>query len=67
MADPTQFRLADLKQKYGERASSQAFTRLYEHDPEFGQMFSVLHQRLNEHFTGINDRALTTHHYWAEE
>ncbi len=66
MAIPNEFRLADLKEKYAEHASSPAFTRLYEHDPEFGHMFSVLHQRLNEHFDDINDRALTTHHYWAD-
>jgi len=65
MASPNEFRLADLKAKYAELASSPAFTRLYEEDPEFGHMFSVLHKRLNEHFDGINDRALSTHHYWA--
>jgi tRNA A-37 threonylcarbamoyl transferase component Bud32 len=66
MATPDQFRLADLKAKYLERASSPAYDRLYTHDPEFGHMFSVLHERLNEHFDAINDRALSTHHYWAD-
>lgn len=66
MAPPNEFRLMDLKAKYAERPSSPAFTRLYEDEPEFGHMFSVLHQRLNEHFDDINDRALSTHHYWAE-
>lgn len=66
MASPNEFRLADLKTKYAERTSSPAFARLYEDDAEFGYMFSVLHQRLNEHFNDINDRALSTHHYWAE-
>jgi hypothetical protein len=66
MAGANEFRLADLKERYAERASSPAFTRLYEDDPEFGHMFSVLHQRLNEHFDDINDRALTTNHYWAD-
>src|SRR3954453_12897467 len=67
MASPTDFMLADLKAKYDAQASSEAFTRLYEDDAEFGQMFSVLHQRLNEHFDAINDRALSTHHYWADD
>lgn len=66
MASPDEFRLADLKAKYDERASSPAFTRLYEDDSEFGHMFSVLHERLNQHFDDINDRALSTHHYWAD-
>lgn len=66
MASGNDFRLADLKAKYADMTSSAAFTRLYDDDPEFGQMFSVLHQRLNEHFDDINDRALTTHHYWAD-
>lgn len=66
MANANEMRLSDLKAKYAEFASSRAFARLYEHDPEFGHMFSVLHQRLNEHFLSINDRALSTHHYWAE-
>lgn len=66
MASPTDFRLADLKAKYPELASSHAFARLYEDDPEFGHMFSLLHRRLNEHFDGINDRVLSTHHYWAD-
>jgi tRNA A-37 threonylcarbamoyl transferase component Bud32 len=66
MARPEDFRLADLKARYADMASSAAFTRLYDDDPEFGHMFSVLHQRLNEHFDDINDRALSTHHYWAD-
>jgi hypothetical protein len=66
MASGNDFRLADLKAKYADMTSSAAFTRLYDDDPEFGHMFSVLHQRLNEHFDDINDRALTTHHYWAD-
>ncbi len=66
MASPNEFRLADLKAKYAELASSPAFARLYEDDREYGHMFSVLHQRLNEHFDDINDRAVSTHHYWAD-
>ncbi|MGY1855397.1 protein kinase family protein [Modestobacter sp. SYSU DS0290] len=66
MADAAELRISDLKDKYAKLASSRAFDRLYDDDPDFGHMFSVLHQRLNEHFLSINDRALTTHHYWAE-
>lgn len=58
--------LSDLKAKYEEQASSQAFDRLYADDVEFGHMFSVLHKQLNRHFESINDRARTTRHYWAD-
>lgn len=58
--------LSDLKAKYEEQASSQAFDRLYADDAEFGHMFSVLHKQLNRHFESINDRARTTQHYWAD-
>lgn len=58
--------LSDLKGKYEEQASSQAFDRLYADDAEFGHMFSVLHEQLNRHFESINDRARTTRHYWAD-
>ncbi|WP_193080529.1 protein kinase family protein [Brevibacterium aurantiacum] len=66
MATPNELMLADLKAKYEERASSQAFDRLYTDDAEFGHMFSVLHKLLNRHFESINDRARTTRHYWAD-
>lgn len=59
------YMLADLREKYEGSPSSRAFDRLYE-DSEWGHMFAVLHKRLNEHFTDINGRAETTHHYWAE-
>jgi hypothetical protein len=55
----------DLKEKYDREAASPTFTRLY-HDQELGHMFAVLHKKLNTHFEGINSRARTTHHYWAE-
>jgi hypothetical protein len=48
--------LSDLKQRYAARAATDAFTRLYD-DREFGHMFSVLHQCLNQHFIDINGRA----------
>ena len=55
MPGPNDFMLADLRARYDEQASSNAFDRLYEDDEEFGHMFSVLHKRLNQHFTDIND------------
>lgn len=66
MATPNELRLADLKAKYEELPSSVTFDRLYTDEVEFGHMFSVLHQQLNEHFESINGRARTTHHYWAD-
>jgi len=66
MPSPNELRVSDLKAKYEEVASSPVFARLYEDDPEFGHMFSVLHQRLNDHFNEINGRAETTRHYWAD-
>ncbi|MDN5687688.1 MAG: protein kinase family protein [Brachybacterium sp.] len=66
MATPNEMMLSDLKAKYEEQASSQAFDRLYVDDVEFGHMFSVLHKQLNRHFESINDRARTTRHYWAD-
>jgi len=65
MANAAEFMLTDLKAKYEARASSAAFSRLYE-DDEFGHMFSVLHKELNQHFDDINDRARSTRHYWAD-
>lgn len=65
MANPADLMLDDLKAKYAAQPSSDSFTRLYE-DQEFGHMFSVLHKHLNQHFDAINDRAKTTHHYWAD-
>ena len=53
MANPVEFMLADLREKYEAMPSSGAFDRLYD-DPEWSHMFAVLHKRLNEHFTDIN-------------
>lgn len=58
--------LEDLRQKYAGIPTSNAFLRLYESNIHFGLIFASLHERLNEHFEGINDRADTTHHYWAD-
>jgi len=65
MASPTELTLDDLKSKYASRPASTRFTRLYD-DPEFGHMFAFIHEDLNLHFTAINGRIRTTHHYWAE-
>ena len=65
MTAPVDFMMADLREKYEAVPSSRAFDRLYD-DAEWGHMFAVLHKRLNEHFTDINGRAETTHHYWAD-
>jgi tRNA A-37 threonylcarbamoyl transferase component Bud32 len=65
MVDPVALRLSDLREKYAEVPSSHAFSRLYD-DADWGHMFAVLHKQLNQHFSGINGRAKTTHHYWAE-
>lgn len=62
---PSGLMLEDLKKKYADQNASQAFLRLYD-DQDFGHMFAVLHERLNRHFESINDRARSTHHYWAE-
>ncbi|MEU4450947.1 protein kinase family protein [Nocardioides sp. NPDC023903] len=64
VANPVEFMLADLREKYEAMPTARSFARLY-NDPEWGHMFAVLHKRLNEHFTDINGRAKTTRHYWA--
>ena len=66
MPNATELMLSDLQEKYAAQAASPAFKRLYEDEHEFGHMFAVLHGRLNGHFAGINDRARTTSHYWAD-
>ena len=66
MADRVELMLADLTARYAETPASAAFTRLYADDARFGNVFASLHQRLNEHFDSINDRAKSTRHYWAE-
>ncbi|MFD4897585.1 protein kinase family protein [Streptomyces sp. NPDC058411] len=66
MTDPTALMLEDLSQKYAEKQTSNAFLRLYTDDIQFGHVFASIHERLNGHFDAINDRAETSHHYWAE-
>lgn len=58
--------LKTLRGKYDARASSVDISELYASDDHLGHMFSVLHRDLNQHFDDINDRADSTHHYWAE-
>ncbi|WP_444664648.1 hypothetical protein ACT17Q_03000 [Cellulomonas sp. CW35] len=65
MTDPMELMLADLREKYEALPTARSFARLYD-DPEWGHMFAVLHKRLNDHFTAINGRAKSTHHYWAD-
>jgi len=65
VANPVEFMLADLRERYEALPAARAFARLYD-DPEWGHMFAVIHKRLNQHFTDINGRAKTTHHYWAD-
>jgi tRNA A-37 threonylcarbamoyl transferase component Bud32 len=66
VADRVELMLADLAARYAETPAPAAFTRLYADDARFGNVFASLHQRLNEHFDSINDRAKSTRHYWAE-
>ncbi|MFE2436347.1 protein kinase family protein [Streptomyces sp. NPDC059409] len=66
MVDPTELMLDDLSNSYAETRVSDAFLRLYTSDPRFDRAFASLHEQLNYHFESINDRAETTHHYWAE-
>ncbi|NMH91438.1 protein kinase family protein [Pseudonocardia bannensis] len=58
--------LGDLRDKYAKEPVSDTFTRLYTDDERFGRVFASLHEKLNEHFTAINDRARSTRHYWAD-
>jgi tRNA A-37 threonylcarbamoyl transferase component Bud32 len=66
VADRVELMLADLTARYAETPASAAFTLLYADDARFGNVFASLHQRLNDHFDSINDRAKSTRHYWAE-
>lgn len=64
--DSVALMLSDLEEKYEARASSPAFSRLYEGMGRWGHMFAVLHEELNGHFESINGRAETTRHFWAD-
>ncbi len=66
VVDSVGLMLADLTARYNETHASEAFTRLYVDDEQFGHVFAILHQRLNGHFDAINGRAQSTKHYWAE-
>jgi tRNA A-37 threonylcarbamoyl transferase component Bud32 len=66
VADPVELMLGDLMAKYAERPASDAYRRLYTDDERFGRVFASLHERLNDNFVAINDRARSTRHYWAE-
>jgi tRNA A-37 threonylcarbamoyl transferase component Bud32 len=66
VADPVELMLGDLTDKYAVEPASDAFMRLYTDDERFGRVFASLHERLNDHFVTINDRARSTRHYWAD-
>ena len=66
MADPIALMLSDLTERYAEAVVASEFTRLYVDDAQFGRVFASLHEQLNQHFDQINDRARSTHHYWAD-
>ena len=66
VADPVKLMLADLTSRYAEMPASEAFARLYVDEAEFGHVFAILHERLNQHFDSINGRARSTNHYWAD-
>lgn len=58
--------LADLTARYAVESASDNFMRLYAEDERFGRMFASLHERLNDHFVAVNDRARASRHYWAD-
>ncbi|MDQ2812563.1 MAG: hypothetical protein M3Z75_12005 [Actinomycetota bacterium] len=66
MADPVSLMLDDLASRYAETPASGNFERLYADDADFGYIFAVLHERLNQHFDSINGRVKSTKHYWAD-
>jgi len=66
VVDSVGLMLADLTARYNEMRASEAFTRLYVDDEQFGHVFAILHERLNGHFDAINGRAQSTKHYWAD-
>jgi tRNA A-37 threonylcarbamoyl transferase component Bud32 len=58
--------LGDLMDKYANEPASDTFMRLYTDDERFGRVFASMHERLNDHFVAINNRARSTRHYWAD-
>lgn len=66
VADPVELMLADLTTRYAEMPVAETYLRLYTSEAPFGRAFASLHERLNVHFSAINDRAKSTRHYWAE-
>lgn len=62
MADPVEFMLTEVREKYEAVPSSRAFDRLYD-DAEWGHMVAVLHKRLNEHFTAFKRSGATTRRF----
>jgi hypothetical protein len=66
MADPVELMLSDLNRRYSQMSVSDDYMRLYTDDARFGRVFGSFHERLNQHFDAINDRARSSRHYWAE-
>lgn len=66
VADHVELMLADLTSRYAGTVVSEAFTRLYDDDADYGHVLASLHERLNLNFDRINGRAKTTKHYWAD-
>src|SRR4051812_36967331 len=66
VADPVELMLGDLNRRYAQMTVSEDFLRLYTDEAQFGRIFASFHERLNQHFDAINDRARSTHHYWAD-
>lgn len=55
----------DIDERYQHLAASPKYERIYEGD-RFAEAFAYLHEQLDRHFQGINGRAESTRHYWAE-
>jgi hypothetical protein len=65
VADAVELMLADLATEYAGTPTTDTFTRLYD-DTDYGHLFAIFHERLNQHFESINGRARSTRHYWAD-
>jgi len=57
---------AGIVERFRDQPAKPKFERIYGNDSEFSHVYAVLHGELNRHFSAINDRSKTTHHYWAE-
>lgn len=55
--------LSDLSTEF-EGVVPLRISQLYDDDPEWGEIFSILHRQLNVHFEGVNSRI--GDNYWAQ-